>query len=266
MKITRLVLWTVASCNSFNMEQLLVTWSYIYTHTYIHVYIHIHTYICTYTQHTHIYIHTNTHTYIHAYIHTHTHTYLRTYLHMRRCYPKVPEMYQKKSRHTKSPNHHHPLQSSPFGSVHNDPNISAMIGSCHGSPFVSARSAIQPGSPVQCEIFAPATWFSSYGRGRRHRGLNQASKGVGDSCHVSGGQKLLHSQSGVCGCFVMMVQPVVLVPFVWPLPSQDVAVELHIDGLSWRDRFLTHNPINVEKADQHWLHIAFYLPRFHRPG
>jgi hypothetical protein len=28
-----------------------------------------------------------------------------------------------------------PLQSSPFGSVHNDPNIYAMTGRCPGSPF-----------------------------------------------------------------------------------------------------------------------------------
>jgi hypothetical protein len=78
-----------------------------------------------------------------------------------RCYPKVPEMYrEKKSRNTQSPNRHRPLQSSPLGSVHNEPNVSATIGSCPGSPFMSAcsvPSAIRPGSPLRCQIFALST-------------------------------------------------------------------------------------------------------------
>jgi hypothetical protein len=69
----------------------------------------------------------------------------------KRCYPKVPEMYQKKkSTHTQSPNRHRPLQSSSFGSVHNDLNVSATIGSCPGSPFVSASST-----------FCDSDWISS---------------------------------------------------------------------------------------------------------
>jgi hypothetical protein len=29
---------------------------------------------------------------------------------------------------------------------------------------------------------------------------------------------MLHSQSGVCGCIVVMEHPVVRAPFAWPLP------------------------------------------------
>jgi hypothetical protein len=91
---------------------------------------------------------------------------------------KFPKCIREKETHTESPNRHCPL-----GSVHNDPNVSAMTGSCPGSPFVSAYSvpsAIRPGSPLRCQIFAVSTLFSSWGRGRSHRGLSQVSKGVGD--------------------------------------------------------------------------------------
>jgi len=94
---------------------------------------------------------------------------------------------------------------------------------------------------------------------------------VGDGHHVFGGQKLLHSQRGVCGCIVME-HTVVYTPFVWSLPLHvlsksplDIAVELSIDGLTWRDRFLMDNPVDVEKADQHGLCIAFHLLHFLRP-
>jgi len=48
--------------------------------------------------------------------------------------------------------------------------------------------------------------------------------------------------------------------------SQDIAVELSIGGLTWRDRFLLDNLVNVEKADQHWFHIAFHLLHLLWPG
>jgi len=80
---------------------------------------------------------------------------------------------------------------------------------------------------------------------------------VGDDPYVFGGQKLLHSQSAVCRRIVME-HTIFHTPFVWSLPPnvlskspQDIAVELSIDGLTWRDRFLVDNPVNVEKADQH---------------
>jgi hypothetical protein len=62
---------------------------------------------------------------------------------------------------------------------------------------------------------------------------------------------MLHNQSCVCGCIVVMELPVVRAPFAWPLPPQDVAVELRIDSLTWRHEFLMDNPVNIEKADQH---------------
>jgi len=79
---------------------------------------------------------------------------------------------------------------------------------------------------------------------------------VRDEHLVFGGQKLLHSQRGVCRCIVMEYT-LVHTPFVWSLPThvlsespQDIAVELSIDGLTWWDRFLIDNPI-IKKADQH---------------
>jgi len=59
-------------------------------------------------------------------------------------------------------------------------------------------------------------------------------------------------------CIVMSEHPVVRAPSVWLLLPhvltklpQKVTVELCVDSLSWRDRFLTDNPITVLKADQH---------------
>lgn len=70
------------------------------------------------------------------------------------CYPNIPEMYQKKCKHTQSRNCHCSVQSSPLGSVRNDSNISAMIGTFPGSAFMSLFSApvILSGSPLQCHL------------------------------------------------------------------------------------------------------------------
>ena len=70
---------------------------------------------------------------------------------------------------------------------------------------------------------------------------------------------------------VMMEHPAVrcsvwlLLPHVLAKLSQEVAVELRVDSLTWRDKFLMDNPIPVEKADQHRLHIAFQLHCFLQP-
>ena len=61
-------------------------------------------------------------------------------------------------------------------------------------------STVWPGYPLQCQIFTPATCFSSWGGVRSHRGLNQVSKGVCDDHHVVGGKTLLLSQSSVPCC------------------------------------------------------------------
>jgi hypothetical protein len=81
---------------------------------------------------------------------------------------------------------------------------------------------------------------------------------MGDDHNIFGGQKMLHSQSGVRGCIVVMEHPVVRAPSAWPLPPhvlpklpQDVAVELRIDSLTCKHEFLMDNPVNIEKADQH---------------
>jgi hypothetical protein len=80
---------------------------------------------------------------------------------------------------------------------------------------------------------------------------------VADNRHVFGGLKLLHSQIGVHRSIVVMEHPVVRAPFDWPLPPHvhhkqpQTVTQLRIDGLTWRDEFLTDNPVNFEKADQH---------------
>lgn len=43
-------------------------------------------------------------------------------------------------------------------------------------------------------------------------------------------------------------------------------MELHIDGLTWREEFCMANPVSVGKANQHWLHIAFHSLHFLQPG
>jgi len=76
---------------------------------------------------------------------------------------------------------------------------------------------------------------------------------VGDDHHIFGGQKLLHSHSAVFRRIVME-HTLVHIPFVWSLPPkspEDIAVELSIDGLTWRKRFFLDNPVIVEKANQH---------------
>jgi hypothetical protein len=144
-----------------------------------------------------------------------------------------------------------------------------MIVWCSESPFVLASltlTSLQPVSPLQCQIFPPSTWASSWGRRGSPRGLNQGSKGAGDHCHDFRGQ------SGVQGHIVVMEHPVVHAAFVWPLPPhvlhkplRDLAVEFHIDRLTWRDRIIMDSPCSVEK-DQRWLHVALCLPRFFSAG
>lgn len=144
-----------------------------------------------------------------------------------------------------------------------------MIVQCSESPFVLASltlTSVRPVSPLRCQIFPPSTLASSWGRGGSPRGLNQGSKGAGDDHHDFGGQ------SCVRGRIVVMEHPVVLAAFVWPLPPhvlhkplQDVAVEFHIDRLTWRDEIIMDSPCSVEK-DQRWLHVAFCLPRLLSAG
>jgi hypothetical protein len=104
-------------------------------------------------------------------------------------------------------------------------------------------------------------------------GLNQASKGVGGwlSCFwrpKNAAQPKqcarVHCRDGAPSCFAPFAWP--LPPHVLPKPPQDVTVKLCIDSLTWRHKFLIDNPVNIKKADQHWLHVAFYLLRFIRPG
>jgi len=166
----------------------------------------------------------------------------------------VPEMYQKKKKKTdtlKALITIPPLQSSPFGSVHNDPNISAMIGRCPGSPFVSVFSTFCNST---VSILCPFNLTSFWGGGRSHSGLIQVTQGGGNNCQVFKDRTVAH-QSCVCRRIVMMQHPVVHVPLVWPLRThvlpilpQDVTVDLCNDGVTRRDKFLMDNHINVKKS------------------
>jgi hypothetical protein len=109
-----------------------------------------------------------------------------------------------------------------------------MIGSCPESLFVpasSAPTAIRPGYPLLCQIFAPLTWFLSLGRERSHKGLNLAIEGVGDDSHIYGGQKLLQSRSDVCWRILMMEHHVVHAHFVRPLLPH--VLPLHLNTLQY---------------------------------
>lgn len=134
------------------------------------------------------------------------------------------------------------LQSSPLGSVHNDPNISAMIGSCPGSPFVSApsaSSAVWSGSPLQCQIFAPSTQFSSWGGGRSHRGT-KSGKGW-EQLSSFERTNLLHTKAVCTGALSWWSTQLFMCHLSgrFHLMSslcylREVTVDLHNDGLTCR--------------------------------
>ena len=131
----------------------------------------------------------------------------------RRCYPEVPEMYQKKSRH-RILSATFRFRVVPLG-VYTSiatflPRSEAVLEVLWYSVFGTFCDLAW--IYLQCQICAPSTLFSSWRRGRSN-GLNEARNGVGDDRHVYGGQKLLHNHSCVGGRIVEMEQPV-RVPFV----------------------------------------------------
>jgi len=95
-----------------------------------------------------------------------------------------------------------------------------MFGRCPGSPFVSNVFS------TFCNLACISTMVSNLhplilililGKRKSQR----AKSGMGEeyNCHVFGGQKLLHSQSGVPRHIVMMAHPCVHMPFIRPPPS-----------------------------------------------
>jgi len=69
----------------------------------------------------------------------------------------------------------------------------------------------------------------------------------------------------------MVEKPVVFLPLVWtfapnalPQLLQNLTVKLAIDGLTKGYEFLVDNALDVEKNDQHELHIAADLTHFFR--
>ena len=82
------------------------------------------------------------------------------------------------------------------------------------------------------------------------------------------GEKLTRYESLVRGCTVIMQQPIARAPQFWSFPpnvlpqtAKNTAVELGVHGLAFGDKFMAHNPSNVEKHDEHAIGRAAALPR-----
>jgi len=85
------------------------------------------------------------------------------------------------------------------------------------------------------------------------------------------GEKLTRYESSVKGCIVITEQPFAhatqyrsFSPNVLPQTAKNIAVELGVHGLAFGDKFMVHNPSNVEKHDEHALGHAAALPRLLR--
>jgi hypothetical protein len=70
----------------------------------------------------------------------------------------------------------------------------------------------------------------------------------------------------------MVEKPIVVLPLVWtfapnalPQPLQNLTVKLAIDGLTRGYEFLVDIALDVEKNDQHGLHITVNLTRLFHP-
>ena len=84
-------------------------------------------------------------------------------------------------------------------------------------------------------------------------------------------EKLTCYESSVRGCIVIMEQPIarapqfrLFLPNALPQTAKNIALELGVHGLAFGDKFMVHNPSNVEKHDEHALGHAAALPRLLR--
>ena len=82
------------------------------------------------------------------------------------------------------------------------------------------------------------------------------------------GEKLTRYESSVKGCIVIMEQPIAhapqfrsFSPNVLPQTAKNITVELGVHGLAFGDKFMVHNPSNIEKHNEHALGHAAALPR-----
>ena len=78
-------------------------------------------------------------------------------------------------------------------------------------------------------------------------------------------------ESPVRGCVVVMQQPIARAPQfrsfspnVLPQTAKNTAIELGIHGLALGEKFMVHNPSNVEKHDDHAFECGAALPRLLR--
>jgi len=82
------------------------------------------------------------------------------------------------------------------------------------------------------------------------------------------GEKITRYENSVKGFVVIIIactpQFRSFSPNVLPQMAKNIAVELSVHGLAFRDKFMVHNPSNVEKHDEHALGRAAALPRLHR--
>jgi hypothetical protein len=74
------------------------------------------------------------------------------------------------------------------------------------------------------------------------------------------GEKPTRYESSVRGCIAILEQPIAhasqfrsFSPNVLPQTAKNNAVELGFRGVVFGDKFMVHNPSNVEKQDEHAL-------------
>jgi hypothetical protein len=92
---------------------------------------------------------------------------------------------------------------------------------------------------------------------RSRKGSNQVSREAGDHSHAFSCQKLLHWQSRLSQCTVMVNQPI-LVPLLFltfladllPQTYQNLLVAMLVNHLAWRNKFLINNTLAVKKDNQ----------------
>jgi len=114
----------------------------------------------------------------------------------------------------------HRLQSTPLLHEYSGPSVSAMLGSIPGSPFLElclVPAAIPLESLQWCRIFDPSSEASAWGRGKITGGQIGCVWGMGDHCHVVLGEKLRNFEGPVSRSNVVVVNEVLVLPFLWPL-------------------------------------------------
>ena len=151
---------------------------------------------------------------------------------------------------------------------HTERNAVATAGTRVGSPVLEAyqaHSAIPAGCSPTRQIGDSLAAASSSGTGRSRKGpiwrvrrLRKCNVGWELACCESSVRVRCH---GAASCSRATIQ----VFFAeCPQTAKNTAVELDVHGLAFGDKFMVHNPSNVEKHDEYAFDRAAALPRLLR--